>query len=238
MRQTNVRRTAWAVAMLIVMSGAIHEACAQTSATPYPTMAPLDQYLIRDADSEIAFARSAAPPSISDSAEVLVLGRNGYTVAVKGTNGFVCLVERSWVMTTSNPEFWNPKIRSPNCWNAAAAKTFVPFDLLRTNLVLAGKSKAEIAQAIATAFDQNELPAVTLGGMCYMMSKQQYLNDRSKQWHPHLMFYLPGDVDLSWGANLPGSPVIAVNNPEARATVFMVVVGAWSDGTAAPAAAH
>ena len=33
-------------------------------ATPPSTMAPLDEYLIADRDAEVAFARSAAPPSI------------------------------------------------------------------------------------------------------------------------------------------------------------------------------
>jgi hypothetical protein len=35
-------------------------------------MAPVDAYLIADRDSEIALARSAAPASISDGAEVMV----------------------------------------------------------------------------------------------------------------------------------------------------------------------
>jgi len=58
-----------------------------------------------------------------------------------------------------------------------------------------------------SAFDKRELPAVEPGAMCYMMSKQQYLNDLGKQWHPHLMFVVSGDVAKSWGANSAGSPV-------------------------------
>ena len=42
-------------------------------------MAPLAQYLEPDENQEIALARSAAPESISDGAEVMVLGREGYT---------------------------------------------------------------------------------------------------------------------------------------------------------------
>src|SRR3984957_3646893 len=44
---------------------------------PYPAMAPLDQYLIADQKAEIALARTAAPPSISDDAETRVLGKDG-----------------------------------------------------------------------------------------------------------------------------------------------------------------
>ena len=157
---------------------------------------------------------------------------------VKGTNGFLCLVERSWGAATDEPEFWNPKVRAPICFNPAAAKTFVPIFLMKTNLVLAGKSKAEIVEATASAFDNKELPALEPGAMCYMMSKQQYLNDRGKSWHPHLMFLVSGDVGKSWGADLPGSPVIAANDPQERVTIFMVWVGNWSDGTAAPQTAQ
>ena len=211
---------------------------AQAEKTPYPAMAPVDQYLMPDGNSEIALARSAAPASISDVAEVMVLGRKAYATAVKGSNGFLCLVERSWGAATDDPEFWNPKVRSPICFNPAAARTFVPIFLMKTKLVLAGKSKTEIVQAIASALNKKELPALEPGAMCYMMSKQQYLNDRDMSWHPHLMFFVPGNAAKSWGANLPGSPVIAADDPEERATIFMVWAGNWSDGTLAPLAMH
>ncbi|MGA7244574.1 MAG: hypothetical protein WBX19_15410 [Terracidiphilus sp.] len=224
------------VLALAVLPGGIRQARAQ--ADPYPAMAPLDQYLIPDENAEIALARSAAPASISDGAAVMVLGRQGYTTAVQGKNGFLCYVERSWAKDTDAPDFWNPKMRAPNCFNAVAAGSISPIYLMKTRLVLAGKSKAEIAQAIAAALDKGELPALAPGGMCYMMSKEQYLNDEAHSWHPHLMFYAAGDVAKSWGANLPGSPMIAVNDPQTRVTTFMVVVHSWSDGTPGPPREH
>ena len=81
---------------------------AQDNKTPYPTMAPLDQYLM-DRDVEIAMARSAAPESVSKDAKVLVLGRHGYETAVEGKNDFVCLVGRMWAAMKEDPEFWNPR---------------------------------------------------------------------------------------------------------------------------------
>src|SRR5580700_4955788 len=144
---------------------------AQAAKAPYPAMAPLDQYLISDEKSEIALARSAAPASIADAAEVMVLGRDGYKTAVTGTNGFMCLVERSWGQGTDAAEFWNPKMRAPHCFNALAAKSFAQIYLMKTKLVLAGKSKPEIAKAIATALDDKQLPALEPGAMAYMMSK-------------------------------------------------------------------
>jgi hypothetical protein len=222
----------------VILPGATCLAGAQAEKAPYPAMAPVDRYLMPDGNSEIALARSAAPASISEVAEVMVLGRKAYGTAVKGSNGFLCLVERSWGAATDEPEFWNPKVRSPICFNPSAARTFVPIFLMKTKLVLAGKSKQEIVQAIASAMDKKELPALEPGAMCYMMSKQQYLNDRDMSWHPHLMFFVPGSTAKSWGANLPGSPVIAADDPEERATIFMVWAGKWSDGTPPPPAMH
>jgi hypothetical protein len=187
---------------------------------------------------EIALARSAAPKAISGEAEVMVLTKQGYVTAVKGSNGFLCFVERGWAGDTNFPDFWNPKLRAPHCFNAPAAKTFAPIYLMKTRLVLERKSKNEILQATTAAMDSKELPPLAPGAMCYMMSKQQYLNSQDKDWHPHLMFFVSGDAAKSWGANLPDSPVIAANDPEERVTIFMTLVGHWSDGTPAPPTSH
>lgn len=229
---------AYAILASLLMPGTVRLARAQDAPTPYPNMAPLDRYLMTDRDAEISLARTAAPPSVSDGAEVMVLERTGYTTAVQGHNGFLCMVERSWGSSTTDREFWNSRLRGPICFNAAAAKTVVPLYLMKTRLVLAGKSKAEIVQTVLSALDRKELPALEPGAMCYMTSKQQYLSDAGVHWHPHLMFYVSGDAAKSWGANLPGSPVIAANDPEEGMTIFMVWVGNWSDSTPGPPMSH
>lgn len=196
-------------------------------AAVYPSMAPIAQYDIADRAGEIALARSAAPASISGSAQILVLGKRGYETAVKGGNGFVCLVERSWDMGFDNPEFWNPKIRSPQCFNAAAASSVLPDYLDRTRWVLAGES---IAGMRARAKTQKRLmPAA--GSVCYMMSRQAYLNDATAgPWYSHVMFFgLAKPAD--WGANLPDSPMAADAAAYKPVTIFMVIVQKWSDGT-------
>ena len=238
MRKNQVRIIALAFVLQIVCPGAGRQAVAEDRRAAYPAMAPLDQYLISDEKSEIALARSAAPGSISDGAEVMVLGHEGYKIAVKGTNGFLCIVERSWGQSTDQAEFWNPKMRAPHCFNAQATRSFALIYLMKTRLVLAGKSKAEIAQAIATALDKKELPALEPGAMAYMMSKEQYLNDRDKVWHSHAMFFAPGDMTKSWAADDPNSPVIVANDPEERVTILFVLADKWSDGTAAPSSMH
>ena len=229
--QKNVTILVFVFLALVVLPDTIREARAQEN--PYSAMAPLEQYLMPK-DAEIVLARSAAPASIADDATVMVLERQGYTTAVQGKNGFMCYVERSWAKVTDAPDFWNPKMRAPNCFNAAAASSIAPIYLMKTRLVLAGKSRAEIARAITAALDSGELPALAAGSMCYMMSKEQYLNDEAHNWRPHLMFYAAGDVAKSWGANLPDSPMKAASDPQARVTTFMIVVHDWSDGTPGP----
>lgn len=220
--------------LVFLLTAACGPAVLAASADPYPAMAPLSQYLIPDQATEVALARTAAVPAVSADAEVMVLGKDGYTTAAKGSNGFVCLVERGWGSATIDPQFWNPKIRSPICFNAAAARSFLQVYLMKTRLVLQGKSKAEVLKAVDSAFAARQLPALEPGAMCYMLSKQQYLNDDGKAWHPHVMIFAAGDATRSWGANLPGSPIIAADDPEERVTIFMIWADHWSDGTPGP----
>jgi hypothetical protein len=222
---------------LVVGLGAAWQAQAQGAKARYPSMAPLDQYLM-ERNAEIALARSAAPESISRDAEVLFLGRHGYETALKGKNGFVCIVERSWTAESDDPDFWNPRVRAPICFNSPAARFNVLLTIKKTELVLAARSKTQMIEDIKTAFDQKELPALETGAMCYMMSKQGYLSDRVGHWHPHLMFFVPETDAVSWGADLPGSPILGLKDTVDRLTVFMIPVAKWSDGTAAPADEH
>jgi hypothetical protein len=217
--------------ILIVVPTFLWQAQAQSDATPYPQMAPVSQYMMPDRAAEIALARSAAPKSISDHAEVLVMGSHGYQTAAKGTNGFVCFVERSWTTKINDRNFWNPKVRAPFCINAAAARSYLPITEMKTRLILGGESKTQMAAAIKAAFDQKKLPSLERGAMCYMMSKQGYLNDAGKHWHPHVMFFVPLTKTEAWGANLPASPVLGTEDPLDRLTVFFIPVAKWSDGT-------
>lgn len=149
-----------ATIVLSLMLGAARPAAAQDAKEPYPSMAPVEQYLMQDRAAEIALARTAAPESISKDAEVLVLGRHSYETAVPGKNGFVCIVERSWTAPLDDPNFWNPKLRGPICFNAAAARSYLPRTIKKTDLILAGHTKAEMAAAVTAAVDKKELPPI------------------------------------------------------------------------------
>jgi hypothetical protein len=84
MRNKKFRAIAIKSFALLVVLGTAYQAMAQDAKPTYPSMAPIEQYLMTDRDAEIALARSAAPESISGDAEVLVLGRHGFETAVKG----------------------------------------------------------------------------------------------------------------------------------------------------------
>jgi hypothetical protein len=214
-------------------------AYAQDPKTPYSKMAPLAEYLMADQKAEVTLARSAAPASISGDATVMVLKQHGYETAVKGKNGFVCIVDRSWMSPFDSTEFWNPKNRSPTCFNPAAVRSVLPFTIKRTELALAGLSKTQIIARAREAIEHKEMPALEPGAMCYMMSRDMYLGDTQGHWHPHLMFYSPKSDAADSGANLPDSPLfldplsLSANSPDPFVTL-MIPVWTWSDGAPAP----
>ena len=218
------------LALLFCAVGSVE---AEEARPVYPAMAPLVQYFAAKPSEEVALARSAAPTSISGEAEVLTLGDHGYETAMKGKNGFVCLVERSWGAGFDDAEFWNPKIRAPMCLNPAAARTVLPGYLERTQWVLARTSKPDMITRTRSAIASNRFVMPAPGAMCYMMSKQGYLSDANRHWHPHLMFFLGHTDSLAWGANLEGSPVFAAKGDPEPVTTFFVPVVKWSDGTPA-----
>jgi hypothetical protein len=223
------------VALILGLIG-MQRGHAQQSKKTYPSMAPIDEYLMADRNAEIALARSAAPDAISGDAKILVLGRHGYETAVEGKNGFVCVVERGWMSPSDAPEFWNPKIRGPICFNPPAARSVLPTTYRRTEMALAGRTKSEIIEDNRAAFERGELPQLERGAMSYMMSKKAYLTDHGDHDLAHLMFYEPESDGKSWGADLPKSPVMLIQQFKGAQpiNVFIVSVGRWSDGSAAP----
>ena len=232
--------------LFVVVLGAASQMQAQDTKahdtkSPYPGMAPIEQYMM-DRDAEIAMALSAAPEAITHDATVLVLGRKGYETAIEGKNGFVCAVERGWMGPFDGAEFWNPKIRGPLCFNPPAARSVLPLTYKRTEMILAGKSKAEIIDALKAAYAKKELPALEPGGMSYMMSKQSYLSDGSTTDDgahnmAHVMFYTALVKPTDWGADLPKSPIYLnpqFNGQPEPICVFFTLTGMWSDGSPAP----
>jgi hypothetical protein len=238
-----MNRTIMAICALALAytASATFPAHAKAASAPYPKMARIAQYMMSARKAEIAFARSAAPASLSKDATVLVLGPRGYETAVNGTNGFTCLVERSWTKAFDDDQFWNSRVRTPVCYNPPASRTVLPYTFFETKMALAGATEAMIRDRLTTAIANKQLPATEDGSMAYMMSKDQYIDDYVKAWHSHIMIYAPksdgANTGESWGADRKGSPVDYDNVhliwPQPWA-LFFVPVWHWSDGTSAP----
>lgn len=240
-------RTIWIIAPALAISIGFLMPNARAQSDPYPKMASVDQYLM-EKNAEIQLARSAAPESISRDATIVVLGRQGYETAVEGKNGFVCMVERGWMGMFDWPEFWNPKVRAADCLNPQAARSILPIAFLRSRMVMAGRSKAEIVSAIKAAFEKKQLPDLESGAMAYMMSKSSYLTDEDDHNVPHLMFFTTVMDAKDWGSGAAGSPVMSapywfLSSKEPSQMqglppilVFLAMMADWSDGT--PAGRH
>jgi hypothetical protein len=228
-------KTAWLVAALAMVEGVALADPPPAPQTLYRAMAPVAQYRIANKDDEIALARTAAPPAISAQAEILVLGDHGYETAVPGTNGFVCWVERSWTAGFDDPEFWNPKLSAPNCFNPPAARSVLPQYLRRTEWALAGVDRAQMIEKTREAVASHVFTDPEPGSLSFMLSKQGYVNDATAgPWLPHVMFFLPHGQAAAWGAGVEASPVLGNEASSVEPTVLFVPVRRWSDGSPAP----
>jgi hypothetical protein len=201
------------VVVLVAVFAAALPAQAQDTKSPYPTMAPIEQYRM-ERDAEITLARTAAPQSISRDATIMVLGQKNFEIAGP----------------LSNPEFWNPKNRSPICWNPPAARSLMPYAMKETAMALAGATRSQIADAVRSAVAKKELGPPESGSMAYMMSKEAYLTDQGGHNLAHVMFELPRNGVLQ------DDPNFFVSWDPAPVIEFNVPVGHWSDGTPITAA--
>ena len=147
---------------------------------------------------EIALARSAAPPAVSDSATIYVLGEQGYEIAVRGTNGNTCYVDRSRVEAIA-----------PQCFNAEGAATIMEMEMHRIALLHEQHSVAEADREIADGLASGRFRLPRRPALCYMMSAAQNLFDDDGKpvghWYPHLMWYIPYITAVEIGLGKTGS---------------------------------
>ena len=205
----------------------------QDAETRYVRIGLIEQYLM-DREAEIVMARSAVPSSISTEAEVLVLGRKGYETAVKGKNGFVCIVERSWMSPFDDPKFFNPNQSPTLCLNPPAARIYLRPTLKATALALSGIPKAQMFRILKAAYENKDLPLPGPGSMYFIMSKQQYFGRKDGNADLHTMFWFPQEDHVSWRTGLPGSSIYIHHNSPDLILTFVISVSLWSDGTSAP----
>jgi hypothetical protein len=155
---------------------------------------------------------------------------------VKGKNGFVCFIERSWTAGFDDPVFWESRIVAPNCFNPPAVRSVLPQYLKRAEWVLAGLDKAQMIQRTRAAFADHSFTAPEPGSFSFMLSKQSDLGSQAGggPWRPHVMFFVPRGQAAAWGASLAGSPVLGQDGGPLEPTVLFIPVPRWSDGSVAP----
>lgn len=236
------RSIVWGIAGILAIVAASPHSHALAADAAYPRMQPLTAYLMPK-NAEIALARSAAPASISKNATVLVLSRHGYVTAVKGTNGFVCMVERGWAISIDSSLVYDPHLRGVDCLNPPAVRSILPVEMKMTDMVLVGRSQASIAAAIRADYKDGRLPAVEPGAAGIMMSKGSYIINQPPHNFPHVMFFTTVNAERFAAANLPDVPVFVspyffVDGVDRTAAdglpaiqLMDVVVFQWSDGT-------
>jgi len=200
----------------------------------------LTPYLIADRAAEVALARTAAPSDISEKATVLVLTPKGYTEASRGTNGFTCIVMRSFAAAPDDPAFWNPHVSAPHCFNEPAARTVLPAVLAQIDWALAGATPTELDARIKKAYADKRFTMPADGAMAYMLSPKQHLSDADPHWMPHLMFYFDRSLKATtFGAGGMTAPIIdaSAGQPNFPMQVIYIPIRTWSDGTPAVHAA-
>ena len=169
-------------------------------------------------DREIALARSAAPAEVSRDASVMVLTEQGFEVAVTGTNGVTCVVNRS-----------QPQSLEPHCFDAEGSATVLPIELRRTELLRAGRGTAEIDREIGEGLLAGKYRLPRRPAMSYMMSSGQILYDdegkRVGSWRPHIMMFYPHltAADLGLGATPSTDAAVLVDPGQPLSNVMVVV---------------
>ena len=166
----------------------------------------------------IALARTAAPAEVSRDATVMVFTEHGFEVAVKGTSGVICVVNRS-----------HPGSLEPHCFDLEASATVLPMELRRTELLREGKSNEEIDREIAAGLLGGKYRLPRRPAMSYMMSSEQVLyNEEGKnvgKWQPHLMIFYPHltSADLGLGGTPSTEAALVVDEGKAVSNIMIVV---------------
>ena len=169
-------------------------------------------------EREIVLARTAAPAEVSRDATVMVFTERGFEVAVKGTSGVTCVVNRS-----------HPQGLEPHCFDAEGSATVLPMELRRTELLREGRSTEEIDREIAAGLLSGKYRLPRRPAMSYMMSPEQVLyNDEGQKvgkWQPHLMIFYPHltSADLGLGGTPSTQAALVVDEGKAVSNIMIVV---------------
>lgn len=183
--------------------------------------------LSRAEAEEVAFARTAAPAVISDSADVLVLRDSGYAKVRTGTTGAACLVSR-------------PRNGSvvPVCYDPRAARSVLRAELMAHRLRSGGMSPEAADSAVEQAYRAGTIAPPAAGSLAWMMSPRQVFITPSGQnigaWRPHIMIYAPSTRPDSVGFASVGRGDMFVDKAGEALAHVVVVTASWADGARGP----
>jgi hypothetical protein len=160
---------------------------------------------------EMELALSAAPEHLRADATVLLLGKQGYFEARRGTNGFTCLVGRT-----------QPKDVAPMCYDAEGTRTIVPRIADEAAMRAKGESEDAIRKSVEEGFRSGKYKAPERPGISYMISPVQELAGPDgvvRTFVPHLMFYAPNLTDADIGGKRGGA--VFINNPAPHGMIIV-----------------
>jgi hypothetical protein len=172
---------------------------------------------------EMRLARSAAPVEITKDARIYVLDHDHYVVAEPGHSTMSCMVIRS-----------GSSVVSPECGDAEADASALAVERFRTEERLAGRSLADIDQAVKDGLAAGRFRAPKRPALVYMMSPMQQLTNPAGKpigkWMPHVMVYYPflSDSDLGL-VNTPDNRVPGTVDPGTAFSALVVVTPGFVD---------
>lgn len=154
---------------------------------------------------EVEMALSAAPEHLRAGATVYALTKTGYKKVRTGSNGFACAVYRD-----------HPLAQKPTCWDAEGAATIVPRVLFEGELMMQGRSGAEIVREVEDGFRSGRFISPRRPGIAYMLSPHILNYDqaagRAVSFPPHVMLYAPNLTNAEIGVT-PKSFAAYKNHP-------------------------
>jgi hypothetical protein len=150
---------------------------------------------------------------VTAGARVHVLTAAGYVVADSGRTGAACYVSRSW-----------PRSLEPHCFDAEGARTILPMEMRRVEMLAQGHPVEDVEREIAEGIIAGRFRVPARPAMSYMMScAQQLISDDGRpvgKWRSHLMIYYPyltnEGIGMAEGPDLKAAVVVNPGTPEAN----------------------
>lgn len=168
-------------------------------------------------DVQIRIAKLAAPKEVTDHADIYILGRRGYELAVRGDNGFSCMIERE-----------KPDTMEPECYDAEGSATTMKVRSYEEQQRASGVGEQAIEESIKAGYKSGEFKPPSKAGIVYMLSDYNYvLNPETGKiihFPGHLMFYSPYATEKTVGSGEGAPYIVHPGEPDA----LMIVVPAKS----------